>query len=82
MSGSKVFCPGSGKFGLGSKIFGPYCPRAVRFLMDLSQPAAFTVNLSNLKKWMIKLSPIIINLRSYTKEVFELKLNMGLDFFL
>ena len=38
MSGSKVFCPASGKFGQRSKIFGPYCPWAVRFLTDLSQP--------------------------------------------
>ena len=38
MSGSKVFCPDSGIFNPGSKIFGPYCPWAVRFLTDLSQP--------------------------------------------
>ena len=38
MSGSKVFCQVSGKFGPDSKIFGPYCPRAVRFFTDLSQP--------------------------------------------
>ena len=39
MLGSKVFCPGSGKFGPDSKIFRPYCPRAVRFLTNLSWPA-------------------------------------------
>ena len=42
MSGNKVFCPGSRKFGLGSKIFGPYCPRAVRLLTDLLQSALST----------------------------------------
>merc|ERR1712215_499571 len=43
MSGNKVFCPGSRKFDLGGKIFGPYCPRAVRTLTDLLQ-SAFSTN--------------------------------------
>ena len=50
MSGSKVFCLGSGKFGPGTKIFGPYCPWAVRFLTDLSQPA-FSANFGKTVLW-------------------------------
>ena len=50
MSGNNVFCPGSGKFGLGSKIFGLYCPRAVRFLTDLSQPD-FSANFGKTVLW-------------------------------